>query len=188
MRSKLHTFLCLMVVLALVAGAQATTAIRLSNESMTDQSDLIVIGRAGDVRSEWVGRELVTLVTVSVTEVVKGDAGSEITVVTPGGIDASREIKIAMSFPAAPTMSPNEEVFLFLTPAGDEFGNGYAIIGWSQGKFSIVEDAQGQKFVSRDLTDLKLADATGANPGGMSRNSLKSFKAEIAGYAKGGTQ
>lgn len=186
MSRVVQTFLCLAAVVALISGAQATTTVRLSNEVMTDQAELIVIGRAGEARSTWVGNNLVTLVTVSVSEVIKGSAGPAITVVLPGGIDANRKFKVAMSYPAAPQMATNEEVFLFLTSAGDEVANAYGIVGFSQGKFSIMQDLQGEKVVSRDLTNLRLADSTGASPGRTSRHSLKAFKAEISGYARRG--
>ena len=48
--------------------AVATTAVHMSNEAMAQAADLIVVGRAVDQKTQWVGRNLVTLVTVAVTE------------------------------------------------------------------------------------------------------------------------
>jgi len=169
---------CGLLLAAAARNAEATTAVRLSNDDLTDQADLIVIGRALDQESRWVGGNLVTFVTVSVTEVIKGEAGATITVSLPGGVDAKRKFPVAMTYPAAPRVGPSEEMFLFLT-AGDEATEGaYAISGFSQGKFSIVQEA-GEAKVSRDLTELNLADSRGLTRGTRTLTPLRTFKDEV---------
>jgi hypothetical protein len=172
------------VLLLWAAEGSATTAIALSNRAMTDQADVVVIGRATDTRSAWEGRVLVTLVTVAVTETLKGVADSTITVTLPGGIDANRRVPVAMTYPAAPSMGLGEEVFLFL--ARDEADvNRLTVVGFSQGKFSINPDPTGEPVVTRDLTRLRLVGGTGVTRGAKDRVTLAEFKREIRGYLEG---
>jgi hypothetical protein len=159
-------------------------AAHLTNQDLTIQSDLIVIGKAVESRLEWVndGRNLYTLVTVSVEETLKGAPGATATVAIPGGVDANRRIPIAMTFPGAPRIAPDEEVFLFLTHADDEVAGSYGITGFAQGKFSIVPGDQGMPAVSRNLSGLRTVSSDRAVRGGDTLVPLAAFKQEISGY------
>ena len=109
MKTKGLTAGALAVLLAGPAPpAHATTAARLSTEALARAADVIVIGRALDQSSRWVDRNLVTFVTVAVSEALKGEAGGRLTVALPGGVDASRRIPVAMIWPAAPVIRPRE--------------------------------------------------------------------------------
>ena len=160
-----------------------TLAVALSLEDMVNQSDVIAIGSVQDTRSVWVDRSLVTMATVSLSETIKGTESGSLTVVLPGGIDANRKIPIAMSYPGAPRLTPCENVFLFLT-ADTELANSYAVAGFSQGKFSIVNDEDGVPVVSRDLTNLKLQGNNGVRRGGANVTPLDSFKEHVKGYLR----
>lgn len=160
-----------------------TLAVALSIEDMVNQSDVIAIGSVQDTRSVWVDRSLVTMATVSLSETIKGTESGSLTVVLPGGIDANRKIPIAMSYPGAPRLTPGENVFLFLT-ADTELANSYAVAGFSQGKFSIVNDEDGVPVVSRDLTNLKLQGNNGVRRGGANVTPLDSFKEHVRGYLR----
>jgi hypothetical protein len=160
-----------------------TLAVALSLEDMVNQSDVIAIGNCIETKSVWVDRSLVTLATVSVTEGLKGSETSNITVALPGGIDANRKIPIAMTYPGAPQIRPGEDVFLFLTASGEVAGS-YTVAGFSQGKFSIVTDENGEKMVSRDLTKTSLQGNNGVRRGQSNMTPLSSLKAEVRGYLK----
>jgi hypothetical protein len=56
---------------------------------------------------------------------------------------------------------------------------GYTVVGFSQGKFSIVTDAHGRKAVDRDLTNLDLQSGRGVTRGTRTLTSLQEFKEEI---------
>jgi hypothetical protein len=174
-------------IVALVAAAvvelHATTARRMSNRELAETAQIIVIGQASDSRPAWEGRTLVTLVTVKVTELIKGDPGASVTVALPGGIDANRKAPIAMTFAGAPTIKPGEEVFLFLG-RDDDVSSGYVVLGFSQGKFSVAQEPNGAKVVSRDLTQIMLQGGTGTVPGAISYTALADFRNEIIGYVK----
>jgi hypothetical protein len=145
----------------LVLGATtgwATTALHLSNQDLAGQADLVVIGNCLDVRTAWVDRMLVTLATIQVSENLRGTATS-VTVVLPGGIDANRPVPVMMSYPGAPHIAQDEEVFLFLEDETPTLG-GYTVVGFSQGKFSIVTDSQGRKRVDLDLTRMRILSSS----------------------------
>lgn len=158
-----------------------TLAVALSLEDMVNQSDVIAIGNCVDIRSVWVDGTLVTLATVAIGETLKGAEAGTVTVVLPGGADANRKIPVAVSYPGAPRLTPGEDTFLFLTSDPD-FGGGYTVAGFSQGKFSIVNDEDGQPVVSRDLTKMTLQGNNGSRRGDSNVIPLATFKERVKGY------
>jgi hypothetical protein len=163
--------------------ADTSLAVALSVQDMVNQSDVIAIGNCVETRSVWVDRTLVTLATVSISESLKGNESSTITVALPGGVDANRKIPIAMTYPGAPQMTPGENVFLFLTATGEVPGS-YTVAGFSQGKFSIITDEDGRQVVSRDLRQTSLKSDNGIRRGQNNTIPLDSLKNEVRGYLK----
>jgi hypothetical protein len=155
----------------------------LSVEDMVHKSDLIAIGTCVGTKSVWVGRSLMTLATVSVGETIKGTEQNEIAVALPGGIDANRDVPIAMNYAGAPRITPGEDVLLFLRAGGPVSGT-YSIAGLSQGKFSIVKDEDGRQMVTRDLTKMMLRSNNGMHRGLNNMTSLSSLKAEIKSHLR----
>ena len=155
-----------------------TLAVALSVEEMVDQSDVIAIGNCQETKSVWVDGTLVTLATVSVSETLKGAESGNLTVVLPGGVDANRQIPVAVSYPGAPRLTPGENVFLFLNSDVD-YGLGYNVAGFAQGKFSIVNDEAGEPMVSRDLTRMALQGNNGVRRGGANVTPLATFKDRV---------
>lgn len=164
-----------------LATPDTTLAVALSLEDMVDQSDVIAIGNCIETKSVWVDRTLVTLATVSVSETLKGAGESTVTVVLPGGADVNRKFPVAVSYPGAPRLTPGENAFLFLTSDPD-FGGGYTVAGFAQGKFSIVNDEDGEPVVSRDLTNMTLKGNNGVRRGHTNATPLSSFKERVRGY------
>lgn len=163
--------------------SDTTLALALSLEDMVNQSDVIAIGNVLETRSIWVDRNLVTLATVAVSESLKGAPGETLTVVLPGGVDANRKIPVAMTYPGAPRLTPGENAFLFLT-SDSEVGGGYNVTGFAQGKFSIVNDEDGEPMVSRDLRQMSLQGNNGVRRGQSNMTPLKSMKDQVKGYLK----
>lgn len=161
--------------------ADTSLAVALSVEDMVNQSDVIAIGNCVEIKSVWVDRSLVTLATVNVAENLKGDGGATVVVELPGGVDANRKIPVAMTYPGAPTMQPGENVFVFLNATGQVAGS-YNVAGFSQGKFSIVTDEDGEQVVSRDLRQTSLQGTNGMRRGAASNVPLEHFKNEVRGY------
>ncbi|HKY43540.1 MAG TPA: hypothetical protein VJM50_10630 [Pyrinomonadaceae bacterium] len=187
---------CVLIVVALLISARwgtkaddapasdtlgtpdTTLAVALSLEDMVDQSDVIAIGNCRETKSAWVDGTLVTLATVSVSETLKGAESGNLTVVLPGGIDANRQVPVAVSYPGAPRLTPGENTFLFLNSDVD-YGLGYIVVGFAQGKFSIVNDEEGEPIVSRDLTRMSLHSNNGVRRGGANVIPLSTFKDQV---------
>lgn len=197
---KITLVSCLLIVIALLASTRWATAVdappqdtlptpdtslamALSVQDMVNQSDVIAIGNCVETKSIWVDRSLVTLATVSITENLKGNESSTVTVALPGGVDANRKIPIAMTYPGAPQLMPGENVFLFLT-ASLEVPGGYTVAGFSQGKFSINTDEDGEQVVSRDLRKTSLKSNNGVHRGSNNTIPLARLKDEVKGYLK----
>jgi hypothetical protein len=167
------------LALSAATAAHADVSVRLSNAQLTARSEIIVVGRVVAAESRWVDRTLVTAVTVRIEESLKGGASGDMEVILPGGADANRRIKVAMTFPGAPTMQAGERVFLFVSYDTDVAG--YVISGFAQGKFSIFTDARGEPRVARDLRGSQLVEGSGIARGTATSASLAEFRQEIAG-------
>jgi hypothetical protein len=118
----------------------------MSTDELVQQSQVIATGRCIETHTSWVGRTLFTFATIQVSETLKGQPAQTLTVATPGGVDMNRKIPIGMRVPGAPEFRAQEEVFLFLNPATN--APGFAVTGLAAGKFSVVDDVQGNKIVS----------------------------------------
>jgi hypothetical protein len=150
---------------------------QLSNRDLATTSDAIVIGRATDSQPFWIdgGRNLVTLVTIAVEETLKGDGSQTVTVALPGGVDVNRKFPIAMNYPGAPRIAPDEEVFLFLVRADGEVAQSYAVTGFSQGKLSIAPGGGGVGLRAAQGADRQVRVGGGLVP-------LSTFSDEIRSY------
>jgi hypothetical protein len=179
MRQAAKVALSLLVAALAFPALHATTAVEHSEADLIQAAEIIVVGRVAETQSTWIGNDLVTLATISVTETLKGNPGSEVTVVVPGGVDANRKIPIAMTFPAAPELLKQESVLLFLTAEGRVVG-GYSVVGFSQGKFTIVESGKGDKIATQNVSGLTLQDRSGnTRRGGAKSISLNELRQKI---------
>ena len=176
LRSTVRAAIGLLVAILAVPALWATTAVERTETEMVQEAAIIVAGHCTHLQSQWVGKTLVTLATIQVSEVLKGDAGPRVTVVLPGGVDSNRRIPVAMSYPAAPEIFQQENVLLFLTPE-DLVAGGYSIVGFSQGKFSL---AQGKKVATQDLSGLNLQGRNGSLHRGQGKTiQLDELRARI---------
>jgi hypothetical protein len=171
LRSTVRAVIGFLVAILAVPALWATTAVERTESDMIQESAIIVTGHCTHLQSQWVGRTLVTLATIQVSEVLKGSAGSQVTVTLPGGVDSNRRFPVAMTYPAAPVILQQENVLLFLTPE-DLVANSYSIVGFSQGKYSLAETPQGKKVASQDLAGLSLQ----ARGGSFHQGSAKTIQ------------
>ncbi|HEU0185065.1 MAG TPA: hypothetical protein VFS27_07100 [Blastocatellia bacterium] len=169
---------------AQTGDSAATQSAGVSIQSMTQGASLIVVGTVLETRSEWIDRRLVTRATVLVAESLKGAAPEKVVVLLPGGIDAKRKFPVAMTYAGAPTMSPDEEVALFLVPAQDEVANAYAVMSYAEGKFSIAQTTTGEKVVTRDMTKAPMQKGPGLTRGNPKAVQLSEFKELVRSYLK----
>jgi|SRR4051794_19931130 hypothetical protein len=161
LRNAVRAVLILLVAFLAVPVLRATTAVERSETDMIQESALVVTGHCTHLQSQWAGRTLVTLATIQVSETLKGNPGPTVTVALPGGIDSHRRFPVAMSYPAAPEIDLQEDVLLFLTPE-DLVAGSYSIVGFSQGKFTLIASAQGKRVAAQDLGALNLQGRNGA--------------------------
>lgn len=146
----------------------ATTLTRMSDEQLTVEAAVIVQGRCTEVTGRWLDRTLVTLATIEVEDSLKGPAQDQLTVVIPGGVDVDRPVPIAVTFPGAPALFPEENVLLFLTPFAELPGS-YLVVGFSQGKFTVLTDPGGNQLAASSHTS-------------RSTVPLEQFKRRIRGF------
>src|SRR5436305_9706238 len=76
LRSTARAVLSLLVAAMVVPAVGATTAVERTESDMVQESALIVTGHLTHLRSRWVGRTLVTLATIQVSEAPKGAPGT----------------------------------------------------------------------------------------------------------------
>ena len=175
-------FLALMLCAMSLAGpatpASATTVVHLSDQALVESAELILIGDALEVTTTRVDGDGVTLVTVEVAEVFKGETVGSVEVALPGGVDLSGPVPVAVTWPGAPSFARGERAVLFLESYGPVVG-AFAISGWSQGKFTVSHDAAGVAEVYRDLSGVTLASPNSHGTAGPRAESLDAFKARI---------
>ena len=80
-------------------------------------------------------------------------------------------------------MMPDEEVFLFLTGTG-QVAETYGVVGYSQGKFTIVQGEDGQKMISRDASNPGLKIEGKSIKRGAKTIPLADFKNQIEDYLR----
>lgn len=185
MKIAVGAVLGLLAAALALTPAWATTALERTETDLIQEASVIITGQCTHLQSQWAGRTLVTIATVSVSEVLKGQPGAEVTVVLLGGVDTSRRVPVAMTLPGAPEIFMQENVLLFLTPQ-DLVANGYAIVGFSQGKFTIAQTPQGQMVASQNLSELNLQGHTGSIFRGRAKTLLLSeLRQKIHALAEG---
>jgi hypothetical protein len=165
--------------------SEAPASLGVTMEELTAKADVIVTGQCLETHSQWVGRSLVTLATIQIGEAVKGTPGATVTVALPGGRDVNRKFPVAMTYAGAPSILPQEEVFLFLNAADAATAptaDSYSVTGFAAGKFSIVENDQGTKLVATDASKVALPRETGMSRGGRRATPLIDFKAKVKEY------
>jgi hypothetical protein len=200
MKKKLYALSGVFMIVLVIAGLWATKATSvtdmqntrgadpishapgLSMEQMAQGATFIVIGQCTETQSQWAGRNLYTLATVLVTESLKGAPPQTLKIAIPGGIDSNRRFPIAMTYAGAPQFAPGEEVVVFLDDPQSEIPNSYAVMGFSQGKFSVGKAQDGEPVVTSDMNTTPVRKGMGLTRGNPQVISLSEFKALVRSY------
>lgn len=124
-------------------------------ENLSKSADIVAVGKVTETKSEWDQNKtrIFTRVTLQVNEYVKGNAGSSVTITTPGGEVGD----VGELYTHVPTFRPNEEVVVFLEK---EATGSYRIAGGDQGKYNIEKDPESGRLLvagSRRLEDFTAA-------------------------------
>jgi hypothetical protein len=110
--------------------AVATVAVLPSVEALAAGSDAVIRGRVLARESRWSGKRIQTFTRVRADATWRGQADSELMVVTPGGVVGD----IGQKVHGAPSMEAGEEVVLFLRRDGPLT---YRVNGLAIGKFRV---------------------------------------------------
>ena len=140
--SRLVLFTCLATLLSVrYAWTASTPALTVSE--LVRMAPLIVHGTVTETQSRWNEDHslIVTEARVLVSETLRGQRRSEVTVVQPGG----RVGKLRVDVDGAVAVLPGQEVVLFLAPGS---GGGWTPIGLACGTYSVeTEQSSGRKRI-----------------------------------------
>ena len=142
-------------LLLLGLPAAATTMLRLELPELAQSSDTVVHGTVRRVESRWSGdrRRIVTDVEIQVTEALKGQPGSTVLLVQPGG----KVGDIGQAVHGSASFTPGEEVVVFLERRG---ATAFRLYGMAQGKYQVrhAADSQTPLAVPEDTQEVRLLD------------------------------
>jgi hypothetical protein len=141
--------------------ARSATLEKLSVEEMSQKSTLIVRGRVTGCAGEMQGSVIYTACRVAVSERWKGNGGSEVRFVIPGG----RAQGLVQTFTGTPKMNSGSEYVLFLWAGRSGINQ---VIGMSQGVFSLQTGGKEPPVVTRKATTERMVDKAGNEIGDAS--------------------
>ncbi len=130
-----------------VASARATTVIPPTFDQLVSDAELIFEGTVTDARSEWAGqgvdRQIVTYVTFSIQDAIKGAPGKSYTIRMLGGTIDGETREVA----DAPRFKTGDRDILFVEHNGSQF---VPLVGIMHGRFHVQTDARGREIVAKD--------------------------------------
>ncbi len=122
---------------------------RLTAEQLTDQSDVIAVGKVTSLRSEWNKEQtrIYTHVTLSVDEFLKGSEAQNVLTIAHLGGEVGR---VGELYSETATFQKNEEVMVF---AKKDPKGMYRVTGADQGKISVMTDKlTGKKMIGASIS------------------------------------
>lgn len=159
---KCHIVLSSLLVLCLAIVVPANTTFaqveELSLEELTHKASTILIGKVIGFSSRWNDEQtlILTDVTISVSEYIKGDEGPQITIAVPGGTVGDLHLEVSDT----PTFAIGQEVLLFLK---EDY---FRVVGWRQGKYTLKDNMILEKGlpVERFISKIREAMASSGCP------------------------
>lgn len=146
-------FLMLCAGLAVV-NVRATTVIPPTFDQLVSDAELIFQGTVTDARSQWAGegaeRHIVTYVTFSIEDAIKGAPGRSYAIRMLGGTVDGETIEVADT----PKFKIGDRDILFVEHNGSQF---VPLVGIMHGRFHVQTDAGGREIVAKD-SGASLAD------------------------------
>lgn len=138
------------LVVVIPAALQATTQVPAEFGDMVQGSQLIVHGRVVDVRGQQTSdrRSIETIVTLTVTDALKGQPGDTVTFRMPGG-EVGRYRRVVVG---VPRFTAGDDVIVFLRGASPAMP---MVFGLHQGLFRVTRTADGRAVVARGLLPLE---------------------------------
>ncbi len=131
-------------------GAERSTDTAKYLLGQLDRADAIVVGKATGLRQGTVEETPVSLVTLAVSEKVRGEVRPEIEIVVPRTLIQPGKILLETGAQDQPLLGVGDEVLLFLSRyPGRE--NSYSITSGDLGKYLVTTTAEGVKRADRYL-------------------------------------
>jgi len=117
-------------------SAAAITVVPMSFKQIVDEANVVVYGRVADVRGQWTEdrQGIDSLVRLDTLQVIKGQAGPQVSFRTPGGEAGGR----IHWLPGAPSFREGELVLVFLSSGGAALPT---LVGLTQGVFHAAPSA-----------------------------------------------
>jgi len=138
------TYLILLLV-TLATNARGTTVVPPTFDQLVDEAEVIFQGKVTAVRSQWAGegaqRVIVTFITFSVEDSMKGNPGQSYTIRMLGGTVDGETIEIA----DAPKFNVGDREVLFVEHNGSQF---IPLVGIMHGRFHVKRDQVGGESVT----------------------------------------
>lgn len=167
LRSTLSALLAVALLIGLPAAA--TTMLRIDLPELAQSSDTVVHGTVRRMESRWSAdkRRIVTDVEIEVAETLKGQAGSTVLIVQPGG----RVGDIGQIVHGLASFAEGEEVVVFLERRGT---SAYRVMGMAQGKYQIRRSADHRSAlaVPENTGDALLLDPSTRQPSATAPRTL----------------
>ena len=163
-------------LVALPAVAHATMEVPVEFGEMVQGSQLVVYGRVVDVRSQQTGdrRSIETIVTMEVTQALKGQPGETVTFRLPGG-EVGRYRRVIVG---VPRFASGDDVIVFLRGAPPALPT---VFGLSQGLYRVARAADGRALVAPAVFTAPAAGAERVVRGDPARQplALDAFAREV---------
>lgn len=115
---------------------------KLTFSELTEEANVIILGKVLEVSCKCSegSKKIYTYVTIIVEKTIKGPSNDKITVKILGGKVGGKVMKVF----GMPEFRKGEEICLFLKSDESLY---CPIVGWSQGKFNIEKDKNGERMV-----------------------------------------
>lgn len=134
------------LALAFGLNARATTVVPPAFDALVQQADFVVRGTVKSVTSEWRDqnghRNIVTFVTIDVTETIAGTPPSPLVLQMLGGKIGDRRMIVQ----GAPAFTVGDEYILFIRGNGIQFT---PLVALMHGQYPITKDSAGRASVNR---------------------------------------
>jgi hypothetical protein len=145
---KVHSLLLAAALMTASANfARATSVIPPSFDQLVRQAELIFQGTVTDVRSQWIGegaqRHIVSYITFTVEDGIKGDAGQSYAIRMYGGTVGEDSMGIS----DAPVFKVGDREILFVENNGTQV---VPLVGLMYGRFHLERDQTGLEIVTRN--------------------------------------
>jgi hypothetical protein len=155
------TVVRLLLIAALIAGAgclHATVALKLDVATLTEKSELILIGKVDSSTAKWDAAKtgIWTHHDVTVSETLKGKHEKTRDVVIRGGVVG----EVGQAVAGSGNLEIGAEYLFFLWK--DDDGR-YRLQGMAQGAFEISE-REGVKYAANSLSGMTIVDAKTLKP------------------------